>query len=82
LARGVDPATIHVWMGHASIATTNLYLHHLGTASDRAGLARLNQAAGCTRGARADVIAESQEHETKEARSSRPSQTGFRDLWS
>src|SRR5829696_2995724 len=27
-------------------ATTNLYLHHLGTASDRAGLARLNQAAG------------------------------------
>ena len=37
-------------MGHASIATTNLYLHHLGTASDRVGLARLNQAAGCTGG--------------------------------
>lgn len=29
-------------MGHASIATTNLYLHHLGTPADRAGLARLN----------------------------------------
>jgi len=29
-------------MGHASIATTNLYLHHLGTAADQAGLARLN----------------------------------------
>ena len=57
-------------MGHASIATTNLYLHHLGTASDRAGLARLNQAAGCIRGTRADVVAESQERETKEDRSS------------
>jgi hypothetical protein len=30
------------WMGHASIATTNLYLHYLGTSADRAGLARLN----------------------------------------
>lgn len=29
-------------MGHASIATTNLYLHHLGTPADRAGLERLN----------------------------------------
>ncbi len=29
--------------GHASIATTNLYLHHLGTAADRAGLERLNR---------------------------------------
>lgn len=36
-------------MGHASIATTNLYLHHLGTSADRAGLARLN--ARGTRGA-------------------------------
>jgi integrase len=31
LARGVDPGTVQAWMGHASIATTNLYLHHLGT---------------------------------------------------
>lgn len=42
LARGVDPVTVQTWMGHASIATTNLYLHHLGTSADRAGLARLN----------------------------------------
>ena len=42
LARGVDPVTVQAWMGHASIATTNRYLHHLGTASDQAGLARLN----------------------------------------
>ncbi|MBM7798116.1 integrase [Microlunatus panaciterrae] len=34
--------TVQAWMGHASIATTNLYLHHLGTAADQAGLARLN----------------------------------------
>lgn len=38
----VDPVTVQAWMGHASIATTNLYLHHLGTAADQAGLARLN----------------------------------------
>ncbi|WP_338041166.1 tyrosine-type recombinase/integrase [Microlunatus panaciterrae] len=42
LPRGVDPVTVQAWMGHASIATTNLYLHHLGTAADQAGLARLN----------------------------------------
>ena len=30
------------WMGHASIATTNLYLQHLGTSADKAGLDRLN----------------------------------------
>ena len=42
LARGVDLVTVQAWMGHASIATTNLYLHHLGTSADRAGLDRLN----------------------------------------
>lgn len=42
LACGVDPGTVQAWMGHASIATTNLYLHHLGTPADRAGLERLN----------------------------------------
>ena len=31
LARGVDPGTVQAWMGHESIATTNLYLHFLGT---------------------------------------------------
>ena len=35
LTRGVDPSTVQAWMGHASIATTNLYLHHLGTPADR-----------------------------------------------
>lgn len=42
LSLGVNPVTVQAWMGHASIATTNLYLHHLGTAADRAGLDRLN----------------------------------------
>ena len=42
LSRGVDPGTVQAWMGHASIATTNIYLHHLGTPADRAGLVRLN----------------------------------------
>lgn len=43
LARGVNPATVQAWMGHASIATTNLYLHHLGTSADRTGLGLLNR---------------------------------------
>lgn len=42
LARGVDASTVQAWMGHASIATTNIYLHHLGTGADRAGLDRLH----------------------------------------
>jgi integrase len=42
LARGVDLATVKSWMGHASVATTDIYLHHLGTGADRAGLDRLN----------------------------------------
>ena len=43
LARGVDVVTVQAWMGHASVATTNLYLHHLGTSADKAGLERLNR---------------------------------------
>ena len=43
LARGVDVITVQAWMGHASVATTNLYLHHLGTSADKAGLERLNR---------------------------------------
>lgn len=42
LARGVDVVTVQAWMGHASVATTNVYLTHLGTGADRAGLDRLN----------------------------------------
>lgn len=44
LARSVDPGTVQAWMGHESIATTNRYLHFLGTSADRAGLDRLNDA--------------------------------------
>jgi integrase len=57
LARGVDPVTVQTWMGHASIATTNLYLHHLGTSADKAGLARLN-ALGHAGGTREGVESE------------------------
>lgn len=42
LTRGVDPGTVQAWMGHESIATTNRYLHFLGTSADQAGLERLN----------------------------------------
>jgi integrase len=42
LAPGVDPVKVRAWMEHASIATTNLYLRHLGTSVDRAGLDRLD----------------------------------------
>ena len=51
LARGVDAVTVQTWLGHASIATTNIYLHHLGSSADRAGLDRLN-ALGSAGGAR------------------------------
>ena len=43
LSLGVDVVTVQAWMGHVSIATTNLYLHHLGTSADKAGLDRLNR---------------------------------------
>jgi integrase len=52
LARGVDPGTVQAWMGHESIATTNIYLHFLGTGADRAGLERLNAARGAAGGPR------------------------------
>lgn len=43
LARGVDVGIVKAWMGHASIATTNIYLHHLGTVADSAALSLLNK---------------------------------------
>jgi integrase len=46
LSKGVDPVTVQAWLGHASIATTNIYLHHLGSSADRAGLDRLNTLGG------------------------------------
>ena len=51
LSRGVDPGTVQAWCGHESIATTNRYLHFLGTGAHRAGLDRLNDGPGGTRGA-------------------------------
>lgn len=46
LTRRVDVGTVQAWMGHESIATTNRYLHYLGTDADNAGLARLNAERG------------------------------------
>jgi integrase len=46
LTRGVDLSTVSAWLGHASVTTTNRYLHYLGTAADSAGLERLNRARG------------------------------------
>ncbi|MGI8592549.1 MAG: tyrosine-type recombinase/integrase [Nakamurella sp.] len=42
LMKGVPLGTVQAWMGHADVATTNRYLHHLGDYADRAGLALLN----------------------------------------
>lgn len=42
LTEGVDLSTVKAWLGHASVATTNLYLHHLGTNADQAALTKLN----------------------------------------
>nr|WP_235497334.1 site-specific integrase [Aeromicrobium sp. Leaf272] len=52
LARGVELATVQAWMGHSSVATTNRYVHFLGSAAERAGLDLLNapgQSGGKTR---------------------------------
>ena len=37
-----------LWLAHEAIATTNRYLHFLGTSADRAGLDRLNDPDGGT----------------------------------
>jgi hypothetical protein len=44
--------TVKAWLGHESITTTTIYLHHLGSPADRAGLARLNASGrrGCAEG--------------------------------
>ena len=40
---------MQAWLGHASAELTlNLYGHHMGTDSDRAGIARINQVLGKT----------------------------------
>ena len=49
LSAGVDVKTVQAWLGHASAELTlNLYGHHMGTDSDRAGIARINQVLGKT----------------------------------
>ena len=48
----VDPGTVQAWCGHESIATTNRYLHFLGTGADREGLNRLNGSPGYAGGTR------------------------------
>ena len=58
LSRGVDPGTVQAWMGHESIATTNLYLHFLGTGAHRAGLELLNLPRGAAGGPSRDLIGE------------------------
>jgi hypothetical protein len=41
---------VQAWLGHASAELTlNLYGHHMGTDSDRAGIARINQVLGKAR---------------------------------
>ena len=51
LSRSVAPGTVQAWCGHESIATTNRYLHFLGTDADKAGLNRLNNDLGSAGGA-------------------------------
>lgn len=42
LERGVPVTTVQAWMGHADLATTQRYLHYLGTSADEYALGRLN----------------------------------------
>ncbi|GCD91176.1 MobF family relaxase [Nocardioides sp. LS1] len=58
LSRGVDPGTVQAWMGHESIATTNLYLHFLGTGAHRVGLELLNLTRGAAGGPSRDATGE------------------------
>jgi hypothetical protein len=46
LSHRVEPGTVQAWCGHESIATTNRYLHFLGTDADKAGLDKLNDGPG------------------------------------
>lgn len=61
LTLGVDVTTVQAWMGHATLSTTMIYIHYLGTTADRAGLDRLNasmKGPGCAGGAPEGTTAE------------------------
>lgn len=42
LRSGVDVRTVQAWLGHASMTTTQIYVHHLGTHADRAAIDLVN----------------------------------------
>lgn len=42
LRSGVDVRTVQAWLGHASLSTTQVYVHYLGTHADRAGIDLVN----------------------------------------
>lgn len=42
LRSGVDVRTVQAWLGHASLTTTQVYVHHLGTHADRAAINLIN----------------------------------------
>ena len=50
LLSGVNLLTLQKWMGHASIYTTEKYLHLIGSDADALALSRLNAAAEARRG--------------------------------
>ena len=62
LARGVDLAKVQSWMGHASIATTNIYLHHMGQEPTRRDSTA--STAGGTHEALAGLRAPNHKHES------------------
>ncbi|WP_392424243.1 tyrosine-type recombinase/integrase [Barrientosiimonas humi] len=42
LRSGVDVRTVQAWLGHASLTTTQVYVHYLGTHADRAAIDLVN----------------------------------------
>jgi integrase len=42
-ASGVSISTFQAWLGHSSLQTTQIYVHHLGDSADQAGLDFLNR---------------------------------------
>lgn len=43
LRSGVDVRTVQAWLGHASLSTTQVYVHYLGTHADRAAIDLVNR---------------------------------------